>query len=377
LRITFLLPVVSMSGGNKVIAIYARELRRLGHTVTIVSPPPKKSPLKEKVRSFLKGNGWPVDAKVVRSHLDGTGLDHMLLDRWRPITNDDVQDSDVVIATWWETAEWVNTLDPEKGAKVYFVQGHEIFPHLPIARCRATYRLPLHKIVVSGWLKNLMKSEYGDEIVDLVPNSVDKEQFFAAPRSKNAVPSVGFLYSSLRIKGLDITLAALKKVRQRRPQLRLISFGASEPVPKLPLLDGTEFFHSPKQDEIRNLYCSCDLWVSGSRTEGFNLTAIEAMACRTPVVSTRTGWPADVIKSGWNGFLVEIDDIDELASKVESVLSQSSEEWQAMSSNAYATVTNSSWARSAGMLERALEHACERAGRGEIAGKCPRDLKTT
>jgi len=31
---------------------------------------------------------------------------------------------------------------------------------------------------------------------------------------------------------------------------------------------------------------------------------MEAMACRTPVVSTNTGWPSEAIKSGWNGILV-------------------------------------------------------------------------
>jgi len=369
-RITFVLPVVSLSGGNKVIAIYARELARKGHTVRIVSPPPKQTPFKQKVRSWAKGSGWPRDTKYTRSHLDGSELDHRLLDRWRPIVDDDVPDADIVIATWWETAEWVNALSPKKGAKVYFVQGHEVFPHLPIARCRATYRLPLHKIVVARWLKELMLEEYGDGVVDLVPNSVDKAQFYSAPRLQQRVPTVGFLYSGVWIKGLDVTLTALKIVRQRRPQLRLISFGAMEPIAKLPLLDRTEFSFSPKQDEIRSLYCGCDVWVTASRTEGFNLSAIEAMACRTPVVSTRTGWPAEAIRSGWNGFLVEIDDTDAIVAGIDSVLSQNSDDWQTMSANAYATVAESSWSTSAAMFERALAHACQRAQRGEISGKC-------
>jgi glycosyltransferase involved in cell wall biosynthesis len=369
-RITFVLPVVSMSGGNKVIAMYARQLMRMSHTVTLVSPPPKNTPVSQKLRSWVKGRGWPVDAKRPQSHLEGSGLDHRLLDRWRPIDDDDVPDSDIVIATWWETAEWVNALSARKGAKVYFIQGHEVFPHLPIVRCRATYRLPLHKIVVSGWLKEVMKLEYGDEHVDLVPNSVDKEQFYSPPRLKQAVPTVGFLYSGVSIKGLDITLAALKIVRQWRPELCLISFGGIEPIAELPLLDGTEFHHLPKQEEIRNLYCSCDVWATGSRTEGFNLSAIEAMACRTPVVSTRTGWPAEAITSGWNGFLVEIDDVEAIAIAIDSVLSKSNEDWVTMSTNAYATVAESSWNASAVKFEKALRHACQRAKRGEISGKC-------
>jgi hypothetical protein len=116
----------------------------------------------------------------------------------RPVTDRDLPDADVVIATWWETAEWVARLAPSKGAKCYFIQHHEVFDWLPVERVRSTYRLPLHKIVIARWLASLMKNEYGDAHVDLVPNSVDHRQFFAAPRSKQAKPTVGFIYSPLR-----------------------------------------------------------------------------------------------------------------------------------------------------------------------------------
>ena len=41
MNITFVLPGLNLAGGTKVVAIYARELTRLGHTVRIVYPPPK------------------------------------------------------------------------------------------------------------------------------------------------------------------------------------------------------------------------------------------------------------------------------------------------------------------------------------------------
>jgi hypothetical protein len=98
---------------------------------------------------------------------------------------------------------------------VYFIQHLEVFPYPTIARCPATYRLPLHKIVGAKWLKNLMDSDYDDAVVDLVPNSIDSDQFFAPVRGKQAVPTVGFLYSSTAFKALDVLLSALATVRQR------------------------------------------------------------------------------------------------------------------------------------------------------------------
>ena len=172
------------------------------------------------------------------SYLEGTAVKHQVLDRWRPVSDDDVPDGDAVIATWWETAEWVNAFSPNKGAKVYFIQGHEVFPHLPAARSRATYQLPFHKIVIARWLKDLMRTEYGDDNVDLVPNSVDTAQFFASVRGKQAIPTVGFLYATTPFKGLDVTLAALQSVRERYPNLRLVCFGSEQVTPEMPLPEG-------------------------------------------------------------------------------------------------------------------------------------------
>jgi glycosyltransferase involved in cell wall biosynthesis len=126
--------------------------------------------------------------------------------------------------------------------------------------------------------------------------------------------------------------------------------------------------YCPPQDQIRDIYARCDLWVTASTSEGFNLPAMEAMACRTPVVSTRAGWPEEAVKTGWNGVLVDVDDVGGLAKGIEWVLSQTDEAWKTLSANAFATVAESSWDVSASMFEEALVNAQARASRGEIAG---------
>src|SRR5207248_582162 len=123
---------------------------------------------KQRLKLLLQGRASPLDFHVP-SHLDELELDHRIIETWRPITDLDVPDADIVIATWWETAEWVSRLKNAKGAKVYFIQGYEVFPHLPI-RSRETYRFSMHKVVVAQWLKQEMLSEYGDGAVDVVPN---------------------------------------------------------------------------------------------------------------------------------------------------------------------------------------------------------------
>jgi glycosyltransferase involved in cell wall biosynthesis len=368
MRITFVLPTVNMTGGIRVVAIYAKALAEKGHDVALVSPAPRPISFRQKIKSFLSGKGWPAESGKMESHLDGLNLNHKQLDNWRAPKDVDVPDADVIVATWWETAEWVVNLSARKGAKVYFIQHYEIHPYLPVDRCKATYRLPMHKIVIARWLKNIMENEYEDSQMDLVPNSVDHSLFFASDRGKQLVPTVGFLYSKSSYKGVDVTLQVIALLRQRFPDLRVISFGSAKP--DWDNENGIEFSYSPPQESLRGLYAQCDLWITASRAEGYNLPAMEAMACRTPVLSTKTGWPEEAVVTGKNGALVEVDDVNALFENAVSILSLPDEEWRAISRNAYETVKDSSWALSAGMFENALLHACERARKGEIAGHC-------
>lgn len=368
MRITFVFPPDTVSGGVKVALIHARALARKGHDVRIVSPAPPRPSTRERLRRLIKGGVWTFDVPSLDLPLEGSGISHHVLDRYRPVVDRDVPDGDVIIATWFETAHWVNALAASKGAKVHLIQHHEIFDFLPADLSRATYRLPFHKIVIARWLKDTMAAEYGDRTVDLVPNSVDHTQFFAPPRGKQQNPTIGLLYSSIPFKGLDVSLEAIKLVAARVPGLRIVSFGSEQPTPRLELPAGADFQCRPAQDSIRDIYARCDVWLTASRSEGFNLPAMEAMACRTPVVSTRTGWPEEAILTGENGVLVDIDDRHALAEALEWILTRDEKTWQALSENAFLTASRGSWDESSELFEQALGHACRRAARGEIAG---------
>jgi glycosyltransferase involved in cell wall biosynthesis len=205
-----------------------------------------------------------------------------------------------------------------------------------------------------------MQSDYGDRDVDIVPNAVDRKQFFADIRSKQAIPVVGFLSSSAKFKGVDVTVRAIELLRDKIPNLKIISFGSHAPIAGSFANLAVDFYLLPPQDEIRNIYTRCDVWLTASRSEGFNLPAMEAMACRTPVVSTRTGWPEEAILSGVNGYLVDIDDASGLAKAAENVLKLTNDEWTTMSQKAFDTVSKSSWESSANLFEMALSSACAR-----------------
>jgi hypothetical protein len=117
MRITFVLNHVNLTGGIRVVAIYAERLKKRGHQVTVVTRPRPVQPLKSSVKSLLTGKGWPTDPNTLPNHFDNVDVDFRVIDSRRPIVDRDVPDGDVVVATWWETAAWVKALSPSKGAK--------------------------------------------------------------------------------------------------------------------------------------------------------------------------------------------------------------------------------------------------------------------
>lgn len=76
-----------------------------------------------------------------------------------------------------------------------------------------------------------------------------------------------------------------------------------------------------KSDEIRKILCLSDLFLLPSETESFGLAALEAMAGKTPVISSNTGGLPEVNIDGVTGFLSNVGDVDEMAKNAIYLLS--------------------------------------------------------
>lgn len=370
MRITFVLPHAGLAGGIRVVAIYADRLARRGHDVCVVSTPCRVPSVGQKLKSLLKGRGWPKAEQGGPSHFDGLDVSHRVLERFRPVVDTDVPDADVVVATWWETAEWVASLSASKGAKVHFLQGDDRVglkynPNL-IPRVERTWRLPFEKVAVSRWVSDQVRSVIGQFPVELVPNGVDTEQFCVPPRGKQPLPTIGLMYSPVAFKGCDVSLAAIAGVRKLIPALRVVAFGSQQPCEGLEMPQGAEYHHRPPQASIGAIYAKCDAWLFGSRCEGFGLPILEAMACRTPVIATPAGAAPELLAGG-GGILVKPEDPQSMADAIMHVAQMTDRQWQGMSDAAYATAMRYSWDDATSLFEKALERAVERAGRGETA----------
>ena len=319
----------------------------------MVSQPAPRVSLRAWLSSLSRGR-MPRRASDGTPLLDGSGVEHRMLETCRPVVPEDIPDADIIIATWWETAYWVSALPEEKGRQVYFMQHHEVHDHLYWQLSRGSYFLPMHKIAVSRWIADIVRAEYGDPDVWVLANGIDLEHFQALARGPQAIPTVGLMYVPTTFKGTDVSLAAIRKARERLPELELVAFGLDNPVSSMPLPDNTRYHRNPSQHEIPGIYASCDAWLFGSRQEGFGLPLLEAMACRCPVVATRAGAAPDLIEEGVNGYVVDLEDSDALADRLVTLLSQPAARWQEMSDAAHRVAQGCGWESSADRLERIL-----------------------
>ena len=75
-----------------------------------------------------------------------------------------------------------------------------------------------------------------------------------------------------------------------------------------------------EQDQVVPLLSIADLFLLPSQQESFGLAALEAMACRVPVVASRVGGLGEVIDHGRTGFLHDLEELDGMAESGISVL---------------------------------------------------------
>jgi glycosyltransferase involved in cell wall biosynthesis len=229
-----------------------------------------------------------------------------------------------------------------------------------------TYGLPLHKIVISPYLERIMRERYGDADVSLVPNAVDVNRFSTPPRGKRPRPTVGWIHAAEPLKNSDVSLQAAAILRQRFPDLHITCFGPQAPGGPLELPDGSDFVVRPSQDRIPSLYAACDVWFVSSQTEGFGLPLVEAMACRTPVVSTPVGIAETYIRDGENGFIVPIGDPEALADAASRVLSWDDARWRVASEAARDTVASYTLDEAVERFEAALVETVRRDRREHV-----------
>jgi glycosyltransferase involved in cell wall biosynthesis len=140
-------------------------------------------------------------------------------------------------------------------------------------------------------------------------------------------PLVLFIGANFQRKGLPALLRALARVRRTLPAARLLVVGDHPTRPAmealaadLGLAEAVRFTGFVPHETVPDLYRRARVLALPSEVEGFGLTLLEAMQRGVPVVGSRVGGSAELVRDGAGGWLVAPGDVDALAARLEALL---------------------------------------------------------
>jgi N-acetyl-alpha-D-glucosaminyl L-malate synthase BshA len=178
---------------------------------------------------------------------------------------------------------------------------------------------------VSRFLKEKTSTNYNiNKDIRVIPNFIDSKKYKkmdAAGIRQNIAPKgekVLVHVSNFRqVKRVPDVVRIFQSVRNKIPsKLILIGDGPDRSncehlCRELKICDDVQFLG--KQAEIIPLLSASDLFLMPSQSESFGLSALEAMACELPVVSSSVGGLPELIVHGETGYIAEIGDIERMA----------------------------------------------------------------
>jgi alpha-1,6-mannosyltransferase len=167
-------------------------------------------------------------------------------------------------------------------------------------------------VCTTGWAaEEFLRLGAGN--VDRVPLGVDLEAFApdraSARLRRRLAPDGGPLLVHAgrlaREKRPELAVATLEGVLERWPRARLVFAGAGPLRPRLSALAGglpVEFLgFVADRRELAALLATADLVLAPGPVETFGLTALESLACGTPVVAARTGALPELLAAAEEG----------------------------------------------------------------------------
>ncbi len=184
------------------------------------------------------------------------------------------------------------------------------------------------------------------ERISVIYNSVDTNRFNMSAKSayRSMVRrelGIGpddrlilFAGNDFQRKGLALLIEAMARTKDR--SIKLLVAGSDPPghyqrlASKCGMGDNILFVGHHKCPE--KLYGTADIFALPTRYDAFANVCLEAMACGTPVITTKTNGAAEIIENGKEGYILETWEPEEIVKRLKDAFELESNTW--MGSNA-------------------------------------------
>lgn len=167
--------------------------------------------------------------------------------------------------------------------------------------------------------------------IKVIPNFIDLTRFSLKPKDhfKKAIAPNGeriLIHTSnfRKVKRTQDVIKIFAAVNAVIPsKLLMVGDGQDRPMCEqlsrdLGVSDGVRFLG--KQDAVEEILSVSDLFLMPSFSESFGLAALEAMACKVPVISSNVGGLPELNVDGETGFMKEVGDVEGMSEKAIYIL---------------------------------------------------------
>jgi glycosyltransferase involved in cell wall biosynthesis len=218
--------------------------------------------------------------------------------------------------------------------------GHPEFDEVYATLSRNAARIERVQVTHAEMHELVLAAGVEPEKVFCIPIGIDLERFpmgdesaRSAARERLGIPTSAFVVGSFvkdgvglgegnepkLVKGPDVLVATLERVRESIPELFVLLSGPARGYVRRRLeQSGIPYRHVVlgSRDELASAYHALNVYVVASRQEGGPKSALESMATGVPLVSTCVGQVPEIARDGEDVLLAEVEDSDALADAV-------------------------------------------------------------
>lgn len=170
----------------------------------------------------------------------------------------------------------------------------------------------------------LEAKKYTKKDMFVVPFGVNINNFVQVNKNNKGKIIFGTIKSLEDVYGIDFLInvfSILNKILKEKNieyEYRIYGKGSKKEeyqslINKLNLSENVRLMGYIPNNDVPKVLCDIDIFLLGSKSESFGVSAIEAMASKVPVIATKVDGFKEIIEDGYSGLLIDYNNLKDYA----------------------------------------------------------------